>query len=248
MKLPVLDAAGEQIGEIDAADSVFGIEPNLGVVHQTVLAHQANRRQGNHNTLNRSDVRQANTKSRRQKGGGRARLGGPSSPTRIGGAVAHGPHPRSYRQRLPKRMRRLAIRSMLSQRAAEGGIAVTASDVAFQPRTGAMAKLCAALGVERNALLVSDGLDPDLARGTRNLQHITSTPAETLNTYLIITHDRLIMTEAAVRRIESLWALPSEEPEEPPPDTPSADVSTTDAPAAEASIADDAPSSDGEDA
>ena len=243
MKLPVLDAAGEQIGEIDAADSVFGIEPNLGVVHQTVLAHQANRRQGNHNTLNRSDVRQANTKSRRQKGGGRARLGGPSSPTRIGGAVAHGPHPRSYRQRLPKRMRRLAIRSMLSQRAAEGGIAVTASDVAFQPRTAAMAKLCAALGVERNALLVSDGLDPDLARGTRNLQHITSTPAETLNTYLIITHDRLIMTEAAVRRIESLWAIPSEEP---PRDTPSADVSTTDA--AGASIADDAPSSDGEDA
>lgn len=240
MKLPVLDAAGEQIGEIDAADSVFGIEPNLGVVHQTVLAHQANRRQGNHNTLNRSDVRQANAKTRRQKGGGRARLGGPSSPTRIGGAVAHGPHPRSYRQRLPKRMRRLAIRSMLSQRAAEGGIVVTAPDVAFQPRTAEIAKLCDAFGVERNALLVSDGLDPDLARGSRNLQHISSTPAETLNTYLIITHDRLILTEAALRRIESLWAIPSEDP---PPAAPAAD-----APTADAAIADAVPATDGEDA
>lgn len=240
MKLPVLDAAGEQIGEIDAADSVFGIEPNLGVVHQTVLAHQANRRQGNHNTLNRSDVRQANAKTRRQKGGGRARLGGPSSPTRIGGAVAHGPHPRSYRQRLPKRMRRLAIRSMLSQRAAEGGIVVTAPDVAFQPRTAEIAKLCDAFGVKRNALLVSDGLDPDLARGSRNLQHISSTPAETLNTYLIITHDRLILTEAALRRIESLWAIPSEDP---PPAAPAAD-----APTADAAIADAVPATDGEDA
>lgn len=240
MKLPVLDAAGEQIGEIDAADSVFGIEPNLGVVHQTVLAHQANRRQGNHNTLNRSDVRQANAKTRRQKGGGRARLGGPSSPTRIGGAVAHGPHPRSYRQRLPKRMRRLAIRSMLSQRAAEGGIVVTAPDVAFQPRTAEIAKLCDAFGVERNALLVSDGLDPDLARGSRNLQHISSTPAETLNTYLIITHDRLILTEAALRRIESLWAIPSEGP---PPAAPAVDAPTTDA-----AIADAVPATDGEDA
>lgn len=212
MKLPVLDAGGEQVGELDAADSVFGIEPNLGVVHQAVLAHRANQRRGTHNTLNRSDVRQANTKSRRQKGGGRARLGGPSSPTRIGGAVAHGPHPRSYRQRLPKRMRRLAIRSMLSQRAAEGGIIVTGPDVAFEPRTGAMSKLCSALGVERNALLVSDGLDQDLARGTRNLPNISSTPAETLNTYLLITHDRLILTEAAVRRIESLWAVEAAPP------------------------------------
>ena len=209
MKLPVLDAAGEQVGEIDADDSVFAIEPNLGVVHQAVLAYRANQRHGTHNTLNRSDLRQANTKTRRQKGGGRARLGGPSSPTRVGGAVAHGPHPRSYRQRMPKRMRRLAIRSMLSQRAAEGGIVVTAPDLAFEPRTSAMAKLCSALGVERNALLVSDGLDENLVRGARNLQHISSSPAETLNTYLLITHDRLIMTEAAVRRVESLWALPA---------------------------------------
>ena len=259
MKLPVLDAAGDQIGEIEAADSVFAIQPNLPVVHQAVLAHRANQRHGAHNTLNRSDVRQANTKSRRQKGGGRARLGGPSSPTRIGGAVAHGPHPRSYRQRLPKRMRRLAIRSMLSQRAAEGGIVVTAPDVAFQPRTAELAKLCTALGVERNALLVSDGLDRDLARGSRNLQHISSTPAETLNTYLLITHDRLIMTEAALRRIESLWALPaadapaaeSSAPEAEPVAEESAQASAAEEPVAPEPPAEaptDAPAPNAEDA
>ena len=121
MKLPLIDGQGNATGEIEADDSVFGIEPNLAVVHQAVTAQRANARQGTHSTLDRSDVRQASKKTGRQKGGGRARLGTPSSPTRIGGAVAHGPHPRSHRKRLPKRMRRLAIRSLLSQRAAEGG-------------------------------------------------------------------------------------------------------------------------------
>ena len=106
-------------------------------------------------------------------------------------------------------MRRLAIRSMLSQRAAEGGIIVTAPDVTFEPRTAQIAKLCSALGVQRKALLVSDGLDPDLVLGARNLKHVQATLAETLNTYILLTHDQLVMTEAAVRRVEALWALPA---------------------------------------
>lgn len=209
MKLPVLDAQGNRAGELEADDSVFGIAPNLAVVHQAVTAQRANGRQGTHSTLNRSDVRQAAQKTGRQKGGGRARLGTPSSPLRKGGAVAHGPHPRSYRQRLPKRMRRLAIRSMLSQRAAEGGVLVTAEDVAFAPRTSEMAALLKTLGAARTALVVSDGVDDDLVRGTRNLPNVQAMPAQTLSTYLLVTHDQLIMTEAAVRRCEALWALPS---------------------------------------
>ncbi len=207
MKLPLIDGQGNSAGEIEADDSVFGIEPNLAVVHQAVTALRANARQGNASTLDRSDVRQASKKTGRQKGGGRARLGTPSSPTRIGGAVAHGPHPRSYRQRLPKRMRRLAIRSMLSQRAAEGGVLVTAQDVEFDSKTSAMSNLCEAVGVERNALVVSDGVDENLVRGTRNLQNIQAMPAQTLSSYLILTHDQLIMTEAAVRRCEAMWAV-----------------------------------------
>ena len=214
MKLPLIDGQGNPAGEIEADDSVFGIEPNLAVVHQAVTAQRANARQGNASTLNRSGIRQASKKTGRQKGGGRARMGTPSSPTRIGGAVAHGPHPRSYRQRLPKRMRRLAIRSMLSQRAAEGGLLVTAGDVAFEAKTSAMSNLCQALGVERKALVVSDGVDADLVRGTRNLQHIQAMPAQTLSSYLILTHDQLIMTEAAVRRCEAMWAVDQAEREE----------------------------------
>ena len=207
MKLPLIDAQGNSAGEIDADDSVFGIEPNLAVVHQAVTAQRANARQGNAATLDRSAVRQASKKTGRQKGGGRARMGTPSSPTRIGGAVAHGPHPRSYRKRLPKRMRRLAIRSMLSQRASEGGVIVAAPDVEFEPKASVMSKLCAALGVERKALLVSDGVDEDLVLGTRNLPNVQAMPAQTLSSYLILTHDQLIMTEAAVRRCEALWAV-----------------------------------------
>lgn len=210
MKLPLIDGQGNAAGEIDADDSVFGIEPNLAVVHQAVTAQRANARQGTASTLDRSAIRQASKKTGRQKGGGRARMGTPSSPTRIGGAVAHGPHPRSYRKRLPKRMRRLAIRSMLSQRAAEGGLLVTAPDVEFEPRTAAMSTLCSAIGVERKALLVSDGVDETLVRGTRNLANVQAMPAQTLSSYLILTHDQLIMTEAAVRRCEALWAVSPE--------------------------------------
>lgn len=205
MKLPVIDAAGARAGEVDADDSVFGIEPNLGVVHQAVLYYQANARAGTHNTLNRSDVRQANAKSRRQKGGGRARLGGPSSPTRIGGAVAHGPHPRSYRQRLPKRMRRLAIRSMLSQRAAEGAVMVTPENIEFSGKTGETAALMESLGAVRNALVVSGGVDEALVRGTRNLPNVRAQAAELINAHLLITHDLLILTDGGLREVERLW-------------------------------------------
>ena len=211
MKLPLIDAQGRSAGEIEADDSVFGIEPNLAVVHQAVTAQRANARQGTANTLNRSDVRQASKKTGRQKGGGRARLGTPSSPLRKGGAVAHGPHKRSYRQRLPKRMRRLAIRSMLSQRASEGGVLVTSSDVEFDPKASSMSQLCSAIGVERKALVVSDGVDDNLVRGTRNLPNVQAMPAQTLSTYLILTHDQLIMTEAAVRRCEELWSTGADE-------------------------------------
>ena len=236
MKLPLIDAQGQSAGEIDAADSVFAIEPNLAVVHQAVTAQQANARQGTHSTLNRSGVRQASQKTGRQKGGGRARLGTPSSPLRKGGAVAHGPHPRSYRQRLPKRMRRLALRSMLSQRAAEGGLLVTAPDVTFDASASVMSQLCQAFGIGRRALVVSDGVDDALVRGTRNLPHVQAMPAQTLSTYLILTHDQLIMTEAAVRRCEALWAI----------DAPSNEISGSETPSGETAVdlLDDAGSGD----
>lgn len=204
MKLPVVDAAGQEVRTIDVDDAVFGIEPNLAVVHQAFLAQRANGRRGTASTLTRSNHRSSTAKTRRQKGTGRARLGSASSPLRRGGAVAHGPHPRSYRQALPKRMRRLAIRSMLSQRAAEGGLLIL-DQTQFDSKTKAVKTLLNGLGVERSALVVTRTADEQLQRGIRNLPHMHTCPADTLNVSALLNHDHIIMTEAAVRRAEALW-------------------------------------------
>ena len=205
MKLAVVDASGAKQREIEADDAVFGIDPHLGVVHQALLAMQANKRQGTHDTRRRSTVRASKAKTRRQKGTGRARQGTASSPVRRGGAVAHGPHPRSYRQALPKRMRRLAIRSLLSQRTAEGGLLVLDDAVAFPARTAAVREILGALGVDRRGLIVTPSVDPDLMLGIRNLPEMNCLPADVLNVEALIQHDYVVMTEAAVRRAESLW-------------------------------------------
>ena len=158
MKLPVLDATGTEVRQIEVEEGVFGTEPNLAVVHQALVALRANRRQGTASTITRSQHRSSTAKTRKQKGSGNARLGSVSSPLRRGGAVAHGPHPRSYRQAFPKRMRRLAIRSMLSQRLSEGGLIVL-DQATFEPKTQAMRQLLQALGVERSAVVVTPGPD-----------------------------------------------------------------------------------------
>ncbi len=131
-------------------------------------------------------------------------MGSRSSHVRVGGAVAFGPHPRSYRQRLPKRMRRLAIRSMLSQRAAEGGLIVL-DDGDFEAKTRAVDAMLEALGVERSALVVTPAIDENLKRGIRNLDRMDTCPADTLNVEALLLHDHVIMTEGAVRRAEELW-------------------------------------------
>ena len=204
MKVSVVDGTGAQVREIEVDDAVFGLTPNLAVVHQALLAQLANRRQGTHSTLRRRDHSAATTKSRKQKGSGRARLGSASSPVRVGGAVAHGPHPRSYRQRLPKQMRRLAIRSMLSQRLAEDGLIVLA-DQEFEPRTRATQALLAALGVARRALVVTARSDDNLRRGIHNLPGMATSPADTISVEALLHHDTVILTETAVRRVEALW-------------------------------------------
>lgn len=204
MKLPVVDSSGAAVREIEVDDAIFGIEPNLAVVHQALLAMQANRRRGTASTLHRSDHRASTGKLHRQKGTGRARAGSRSSHTRVGGAVAHGPHPRSYRQRLPRKMRRLAIRSMLSQRVAEGGLLVLA-DAEFEATTKWVRTLLDALGVERSALVVTPASDESLKRGIRNLPGMDTCPTDTLNVERLLTHDQVVMTESAVRRAEELW-------------------------------------------
>jgi large subunit ribosomal protein L4 len=204
VKLAVLDTGGKEVRQIDVDDAVFGVEPNLAVVHQALIAQQANRRRGTASTLSRSQHSAATTKSFRQKGTGRARMGARSSHVRVGGAVAFGPSPRSYKQRLPKKMRRLAIRSMLSQRASEGGLLVL-DDPEFEPKTKSVSALLDALGVERSALIVTERSDANLKLGIHNLYRMETCPAATLSVEALLNHDHIIMTESAVRQAEALW-------------------------------------------
>ena len=205
MKLPVRDAQGGKLKAIDVDDQVFGIKPNTAVIYQAFLAQMANRRAGSASTKSRGEVRGSTAKVRVQKGSGRARQGGARSPLRVGGGVAFGPRPRSYRQALPKRMKRLAIRSVLSGKVADGQVAVVDELSLERPRTKEIAGLLQSLGIERSALVVTGNADRMVHASARNLARIKALPAAYLNVLDMLTHRDLVMTVAAVRRCEELW-------------------------------------------
>ena len=205
MKLNVVDTTGKQLRTIDADDAVFGIEPNQAVVHQAYVTLMANRRAGGASTLRRGEVAGSSGKIRRQKGLGRARMGSIRSSSRIGGGIAMGPRPRSFRKDLPRQMRRLAIRSALSSHARDGSLVVVEGLVPESPNTAEMAGRLQGLEVDRRALLVSGAHDPVLVRSSRNLPSIQAVHAQGLNVVDLVNAHRLIMTEEAVRACEQLW-------------------------------------------
>ena len=205
MQLAVRDAQGADLDPIEVDDAVFGIEPNEAVVHQTLVAQLAARRGGNASTRSRGEVRGSRAKLRRQKGLGMARVGAASSPIRRGGGVAFGPKPRSYTQRLPKRMRRLAIRSVLSSRVAEGRLHVVDSLGVEEPSTKAASALLSNLGIERSVLVVTGEPDRAALLSTRNIPGVRTTPADVLNVADMLAHRTLVLTVDAVRRAEALW-------------------------------------------
>jgi large subunit ribosomal protein L4 len=180
-------------------DQVFAIKPNLAVVHQAFVAQRANQRAGSASTKTRSEVRGSTAKVRIQKGTGRARAGPASAPQRRGGGVAFGPKSRSYRQALPKRMKRLAIRSVLSGKVADGRLVVE------NPRTKDMVSVLANLGIERSALIVTGEPDRSVHISARNISKTKVVPAAYLNVLDMLTYRVLVMTVAAVRRCEALW-------------------------------------------
>ena len=205
MKLDVVDAAGKKLKPIEVDDAVFGIEPNEAVVHQTLVAQLAARRSGSANTKSRGEVRGSTRKIRRQKGLGMARMGSNRSPIRRGGGVAFGPSQRSYVKKLPKRMRRLAIRSVLASRVAEERLTVVDSLGMEQPSTKAAKALMSALEIERSALIVTGTADRMAMLSVRNVPGVSVTPADTLSVAEMLGHQRLVLTVDAVRRIEALW-------------------------------------------
>jgi len=191
-------SAGEAIGEFALDPAVFGIEPNVAVMHQVVTAQLAAARSGTADTKTRGEVRGGGKKPWRQKGLGRARQGSIRAPHFRGGGVVFGPHPRSYRQRTPKKMRRLALRSALSARAAEGQVKVVESFDWTEPKTKQAAALLAAMGVSGKALVVLGQGDEVAARSLANLPQVVLTETGRLATYDVLWADTLVFTRETV--------------------------------------------------
>ena len=205
MQVPVYNLTGEVVRQIEINDSVFGVPFNETVVHQVMVGLQANARQGTASTKSRGEVNGSTKKLYRQKGTGYARAGSKKSPTRRGGGVAFGPHPRDYRQDIPKKMRRLALRCVLSSKAGEGDLKILDAFDFTEPKTKKMIDVLVALGIESSALIVTPKPEENVIKSARNLPEITTTPANVLNLLDILSHKTLLMTEAAVRVAEKLW-------------------------------------------
>ncbi len=207
MKLAVLNAEGKELRKLNVDDSVFGIEPNGTVLHQAYVRQRNNQRAGTAQTRTRGEVVGSTRKLHRQKGTGRARAGTAGSPTRVGGGTAFGPRVRDYSQAMPKKMRRLAIRSALSGKAADGQLVVI-DQLAFDvPKTKEIARILHNVGINRSALIVTSESDRSVLASTRNLHRTKVLPARYLNVGDMLNHQSLLMTEDAVRIAESLWAV-----------------------------------------
>ena len=205
MKLTVFDTAGKELRQIDAADEVFGLEPNRSVLHQAYVAQMANRRAGNAHTKSRGEVHGSSVKIRKQKGLGRSRQGTIRASHHVGGGVAHGPKPHSFAKDLPRAMKRLALRSALSSHAGNGSLMVVEGLNAPDGKTRTVQGVLNALGVQRRALVVSGSHIPELTRAARNIDEVKALPAQNLNVVDLINAHKLVMSEDAVRACEALW-------------------------------------------
>ncbi len=204
-KANVYDMTGKQIGEIELAEAVFGIEPNEVAMHEAVKNHLANCRQGTQSTLTRAEVRGGGKKPWRQKGTGRARQGSIRSPQWTHGGIALGPKPRDYSYRLNKKYRRLALKSALSAKAAAGEIVVVDNLNLSEIKTKSMVAFLGAVEANK-ALVVTPEVCENVVKSARNIPGVKTTTATIINVYDILNHDKFIVDKAAVEKIQEVFA------------------------------------------
>jgi large subunit ribosomal protein L4 len=205
VQVPVYSLTGEVVEHVEISDQVFAVPFNEGVVHQAMVRQQANARQGTASTKTRSEVSGSSAKMFRQKGTGLARAGSRRSPLRRGGGITFGPQPRSYRQAMPKKMRQLAIRCVLSAKARDKELKVLEELKLKEPKTKQMAQILTALGVDSSALIVTSEPEDSVVKSARNLKGIKTMPANLINVLDILSYKILLMTVTAVRKVEQLW-------------------------------------------
>jgi large subunit ribosomal protein L4 len=200
-EIEIRSVAGDVVGKATLDDALFGAQVNIPVMHQVVRAQLAAARAGTHSTKRRGEVRGGGKKPWRQKGTGRARQGSTRAPHWAGGGVVFGPKPRDYDLKVPKKMRALALRSALSDRANEGRIAVV-DRLSFEtPKTKEAAAALKALGVEGKALIVLEAVDETIGKSFRNLPTAHLITADQLNTHDILNSDWLVFTRPALERL-----------------------------------------------
>ncbi len=204
MNIPVYNVSGEVVRNIEVSDAVFAQPANDAVVHQALVAQRANARQGTSDTKTRSEVAGSSKKLYAQKHTGRARSGSIKSGLRRGGGIIFGPHPRDYSVSLPRKMRRLAIKCVLSSKVAGQELVVLDELKLESPKTSEIVKVMKALGVE-SVLLALPEVDETIIKSARNIPSVKTMPARLLNVTDMLSYEKLLMTEAALRQVEELW-------------------------------------------
>ena len=205
-KLNVVSVDGKKVGDITLSDEIFGIEPNEFAVQAVIKNYLANQRQGTQSAKTRAEVRGGGRKPFRQKGTGRHRQGSSTDPSQVGGGVVFAPKPRSYRYSLNKKLKRLALKSALSAKVAGNELIVVDEFKFKEPKTKEMVKVLENIKAEKKALIVMDEKDDNVVRSASNIPGVRTALVSTMNVYEIVNHYTLVLTKAAAKKIEEVYA------------------------------------------
>ena len=205
-KVDVINVEGKKVGDITLSDEIFGIEPNEFAVQAVVKNYLANQRQGTQSAKTRAEVRGGGRKPFRQKGTGRHRQGSSTDPSQVGGGVVFAPKPRSYRYSLNKKLKRLALKSALSAKVAGNELIVVDEFKFTEPKTKEMVKVLENIKADKKALIVMAEKDDNVVRSARNIPGVRTALVSTMNVYEIVNHYTLVLTEAAAKKIEEVYA------------------------------------------
>lgn len=198
--------AGEQVGTIELSEAVFGIEPNTALLHAAVKNYLANQRQGTQSALTRAEVSGGGIKPWRQKGTGRARAGSTRAPQFTHGGIVFAPKPRDYSYSLNKKEKRAALKSALSDKAANGNIIVVDGLAMEEIKTSVFAKFLNKVGAAKKAMVITNGVDEKVYKSARNIEGVSVTTAEILSTYEIMNANVLVVDKAAIEKIQEVFA------------------------------------------
>ncbi len=207
MQFPVMNSAGREVSQVELPPDIFEAKINVGLMHQAFVRQMANARQGSHNTRSRSEIRATGAKWYRQKGTGRARHGAQSAPIFVGGGLAHGPKPRDYTKKMPRKMRRGAIRSTLSALVRDDQLVLVDKLDIAAPNTKAMRGLLETLAGDQSALVVLAAEQKVARKSASNLPNAHSLVANYLNVRDLLKYDKVIMTLEALDVVTSIWRV-----------------------------------------